>query len=291
MKKCPNCHVAFDQSGWLCPACGYAPPQVNGFPLLAPALATAGGNFDPAFYAELAAVEETNFWFRSRNQLIIWALRRHFPGMRRFLEVGCGTGFVLAGVASAFPSTELSGSEIFEAGLSFAAQRVGSANLMQMDARDLPYENEFDVIGAFDVLEHIEADEQVLAEMKRALVNDGGGLILSVPQHPALWSQADDSAQHVRRYRVGELRSKVEQAGFRIELDTSFVSLLLPMMWASRKTKQAPAKNGDESNSEFRLSKSLNSALEAVMDMERLAIRLGVRFPFGGSRLIVARNN
>lgn len=107
------------------------------------------------------------------------------------------------------------------------------------------------------------------AEMKRVLVNDGGNLILSVPKHPALWSQADDSAQHARRYRVGELRS---------------------MLRAARTTKQARAKNGDEANSERRLSRSLNSALEAVMDMERLAIRFEVRFPFGGSRLIVARN-
>ena len=45
--------------------------------------------------------------------------------------------------------------------------------------------------------------------MKRALVNDGGGLILSVQQHPALWSQADDSAHHERRYWVSKLQSKV----------------------------------------------------------------------------------
>ena len=173
MKKCSNCSAVFDQTDWHCPACDSSPPALNGFPLLAPEFAEQGGNFDPAFYADLAAAETANFWFCGRNRLIIWALRRHFPRMRRFLEVGCGTGFVLAGVAQAFPSTALSGSEIFTAGLSFAARRVSTAKLLQMDARDLPYENEFDVIGAFDVLEHIEADEQVLGEMYRAVLHDG----------------------------------------------------------------------------------------------------------------------
>jgi SAM-dependent methyltransferase len=56
------------------------------------------------------------------------------------------------------------------------------AVLFQMDARKIPFESEFDVIGAFDVLEHIEEDEKALAQIFHAVL-PGGGLILTVPQH------------------------------------------------------------------------------------------------------------
>src|SRR5690606_22871969 len=116
-----------------------------------------------------------------------------------FLEIGCGTGFVLSGVADAFPAVRLFGSEIFTAGLEFAARRQPSVNFMQMDARSLPFLDEFDVIGAFDVLEHIVEDGQVLAQMREAL-KPNGIILLTVPQHEWLWSPVDEFACHVRRY-------------------------------------------------------------------------------------------
>lgn len=69
----------------------------------------------------------------------------------------------------------------------------------QMDARAIPAEAVFDLIGAFDVIEHIEEDEAALAAIHRALA-PGGVAIIAVPQHPWLWSEADDVAHHARRY-------------------------------------------------------------------------------------------
>ena len=46
-----------------------------------------------------------------------------------------------------------------------------------MDARRIPARNVFDVIGAFDVLEHIEDDAAVLTAMHLAL-RPGGGVML-----------------------------------------------------------------------------------------------------------------
>ena len=206
--------------------------------------------------------------------------------MRRYLEIGCGTGYVLAGVAQAYPTAALVGSEVFSVGLPYAASRVKAAELVQMDARRIPYVDEFDVIGAFDVLEHIEEDEVVLAAMSRAL-RPGGGIAITVPQHPWLWSVADESACHVRRYKIGELREKVLRAGFNVAFETSFVSFLLPAMLASRLTKQR-AKAGVDSMSELSLPPLLNRAFEIVMDMERHLIRSGLRLELGGSRLLIA---
>jgi len=155
----------------------------------------------------------------------------------KFLEVGCGTGFVLSGIASAKPNMSLTGSEIFMAGLSHAVLRVPSAHFMQMDARRVPFIEEFDAIGVFDVLEHIEEDEKVLDQLYKA-IKPSGVLLLTVPQHPWLWSASDEYACHVRRYTHSEVRNKILNAGFKIIRSTSFVTSLLPAMVFSRILKK-----------------------------------------------------
>lgn len=258
----------------------------NGFPSFAPELATNEGFRDDLF-AELARLEAKNFWFRARNRLIQWALRRYFPEARNFLEVGCGTGFVLAGVAEALPQIKLCGSEISSAGLAHAARRVAGVELFQMDARAIPFRDEFDVIGAFDVLEHIHEDDAVLREMYCA-VRPGGGIVLTVPQHAFLWSRADAHACHVRRYTARDLTAKVEAAGFQVERMTSFVSLLLPLMMASR-MRQPVANESYDPLAELKIGGVLNAVLEKIMDAEQLAIRAGLNFAAGGSLLMIAR--
>ena len=286
MKRCPRCQTAFMAADWLCPACAFVPTHVDGFAALAPEFAQGGAGFRSEAFEQLAALEARSFWFRARNKLILWALKRSFPDMRRYLEIGCGTGYVLAGVAQGYPAATLVGSEVFSVGLPHAAARVRTAELLQMDARKIPYVEEFDVIGAFDVLEHIREDEVVLAAMLRAL-RPGGGVAITVPQHPWLWSSADASACHVRRYKVGELREKLRRAGFRLEFETSFVSLLLPAMLASRLAKRR-TKAPVDSMPELDLPTWLNRAFEVVMSLEWHLIRMGVRFKLGGSRLVVA---
>lgn len=282
MKVCLACGVAHDADHMACPACGAAPAMRAGFVEYAPDMAHNGEGFRPEFFAELARTEASNFWFRARNHLIVDAVRRWFPGRRRFLEIGCGTGFVLAGLAEAFPSMALSGSELFREGLPFAAQRVPRARLMQMDARRIPFRDEFDLIGAFDVIEHIEDHAGVVAAIHAALV-PGGGAMFTVPQHPWLWSRADDIACHVRRYRPGELEGLLRAAGFRVVYSTSFVSLLLPVLALSRLV------GGREGGgAELELPRPLNALLFAVMAVERGLLRLGVRFPWGGTRLVCA---
>lgn len=287
MKLCPACGARFEAEAWRCPRCGAEPETINGFPAFAPALARGGAGYDPEHFDRLFALEAGHFWFRARNRLIQWALARHFPGARSFCEIGCGTGYVLSGVREALPGAALSASEVFAEGLPFAARRVPGARLMQMDARAIPFEEEFDAMGAFDVIEHIEDDRAALRAMHRALA-PGGGLLLTVPQHPWLWSWMDDAAHHVRRYTAPELRGRVEEAGFRIERMSSFVSLLLPAMMLSRLGRRKAAVEADP-YAEFRMSPAVNRALEWVLALERGLIRAGVSFPAGGSLLVVAR--
>jgi len=237
--------------------------------------------FDPARFEALAAVEREHFWFTSRARLIVWALRRHFPRARSLLEVGCGTGNVLACVTEIASLSRVVGAEALAEGLAFAARRAPGAELLQTDARRLPFRGEFDVVAAFDVIEHIEEDERVLAEM-HAACRPGGGIMLTVPQHTWLWSRRDEFAGHRRRYARAELLRKLAAAGFVRPWATSFMALLLPLLALSRRRRTF------KPSGELELGPAANRLLGAVMALERGLITAGVSFPAGGSLLAVA---
>ena len=286
MIRCPSCDQdPYDSALEVCPRCGFEPPTIEGFRAWAPDLAKGGGGFKSDYFSDLASGEKNHFWFTSRNALIIWALEKYFPQFHTYLEVGCGTGFVLSGVATAFPDALISASEVFSIGLKYAAQRVPNARLTQMDARHIPFEQEFDVIGVFDVIEHIVEDDLVLDQLHKAL-KEGGGLLMTVPQHPWLWSPADDYACHERRYTASQLHALVEAAGFKILRTTSFVSVLLPALILSRLS----AKRHEDFDplSEVRINPLINYLLTNALTIERWLIRMGISMPFGGSRFLAA---
>ena|ERR1043166_6201773 len=286
MKRCLACEAIFETADWTCPKCGYQPVLRDEIYQFTEGAPEADAGFKPEYFARLAEIEPSNFWFRARNELIQWALRKYFPDAKSFFEVGCGTGFVLAGIHQRFPRMRLTGSEIFADGLAIAKARVPNAELYQMDARRISFAGEFDVVGAFDVLEHVVQDEDVLVQMFNA-VRSGGGLLLTVPQHRFLWSVTDEYAMHQRRYNRTELRAKLESAGFRIERITSFNSLLLPLMIWSRVGRKRD--HDFQPLREFEIEAALNKTLESILSFERLLIRTGASFPAGGSLLLVGR--
>ena len=287
MKVCLHCKYIFSFDEWTCPSCGHQPERLNGIEAHAPEFANGGEGFKPEYFSELSRLEAENFWFRARNELILWALRTYKPDASTFLEVGCGTGFVLSGIARTCPKLALSGSEIFLAGLSHAAERVPSAHFMQMDARRVPFVEEFDAIGAFDVLEHIKEDETVLAQLHSA-IKPGGVLLLTVPQHPWLWSASDEYACHVRRYTRAEIEQKVLTSGFELLRSSSFVTSLLPAMMLSRILGKNKTKDFDPT-SELKINIVLNKIFYGLMMLDIAGIKFGMNYPLGGSRLIVAK--
>jgi SAM-dependent methyltransferase len=286
MKRCIACNHRVDNADWHCDACGCRAPRIQGILALAPELASASSSgFDEQEFAALAAVEQGSFWFRGRNRIIEWAIARYSGAARSFCEVGCGTGFVLQGIGRAFPELDLYGSEVSVAGLSYAAARVPRAALFQMDATRMPFDQEFDAIGAFDVLEHIDDDRAAIRGLLRAL-KPGGHAFVTVPQHMFLWSGEDEAARHVRRYAAAELERKLAEAGFRVKLRTSFVSFLLPAMLLSRLALRK--RTTGARSAELRLPRALDATFQATLEAERALISAGVRLPAGGSQLVVA---
>lgn len=143
---------------------------------------TGSVSFPPEAFSGLAQMEGRHWWFRARNRMLLWILREKMPNFKTFLEVGCGTGYVLEGVSRSFPEATLFGSEFYEQGIEHAKHRVPSATFSQLDILKMDDLAVYDVIGAFDVVEHIEDDRSALKNIERAL-KPGGFLLLTVPQH------------------------------------------------------------------------------------------------------------
>ena len=289
---CSSCQTKFVNSTepaqfYRCSSCAYSPQKTDDFFSWAPELASENENFPAESFKKLVEVEAGSFWFRSRNTIILWALKKYCGDFESLLEIGCGTGFVLSAIKKQYPSVRIQGSEIHSNGLTLAAVRLPDVELVQLDARRLPYADEFDVIAAFDVIEHISEDKQVLRNIHVGL-KQHGFCVVTVPQHMWLWSQVDTDACHQRRYSATELHIKMKRAGFEIIRTTSFVSLLIPLMLLARRPANT-AKSNKTSTVGLGLPPWLDKLLGWVMAVEFLLIKLGFSPPIGGSRLVVAK--
>jgi len=290
MKRCLKCKGVFNANGWKCSSCGWSPVEVSGFPAFEPEVTAELDHYPKEAYAKLYSLEADSFWFRNRNKLILKALAKNFPDATSLLDIGCGTGFVLSGIAAANSRLRLVGSDLHHEALGYAKERLPGVAMLQMDAGNIPYVEEFDVICAFDVLEHIPNDEVALKQIHQALKR-GGGVIITVPQHPWLWSRADDDARHLRRYTRRDLCRKLIDNGFRIIMVSSFISFLLPLLIISRlsglffKSRKQPI---NRQQSELHLHRSIDVLFETICSGENLLINRNLSFPIGGSLLCFA---
>jgi SAM-dependent methyltransferase len=281
MRFCPSCGVVLPGVEWACTRCSWRATVIDGIAQLIPPAEPASARL----HAPAPAVADPgHFWFVGRNELILWAIATHAPGARTFLEVGCGTGYVLRALESVRPDLSLTGTDPSDDALHVAAKLAPRTTLLRADARSLPFRDEFDVVGAFDVLEHIPQDAEALAGLASA-ARPGGVVVVTVPQHRWLWSAIDHSSGHQRRYTRRELLALARRAGLKTLRVTSFVSFLLPALMLSRfLQRRAVADPGRE----FRISTRINAPALTLMRWERALISRGISLPAGGSLLLVA---
>ena len=179
---------------------------------------------------KLTKLEESHWWYKERRALLDRELRRHAtPGVA--LDIGAAGGGntrVLLARGWQAVATDYSVEAVEVA-------KGRGLNTFRADVRALPVQSgSFDLVTAFDVLEHIEEDHLVAAEIARAL-KPGGTALIAVPCDMALWSAHDEAVGHVRRYTKAALREVVEGAGLRIETVWSWNVLLRPAVALRRR--------------------------------------------------------
>ena len=288
---CPECKNILTRTNdmYFCQDCARSYPVIDGIPSFVDQTAIIG-SFDSSAFEFLFQMEQRHFWHVGRREIIFDVLSRNILDLAgcRMLEIGCGNGNVLTYLKENGVSIE--GGDIFLEGLRFCQQRMGSSGLYQIDILSLPFRNEFDIIGAFDVLEHIDDDEKALLEISQAL-KPGGKLILTVPAYTFLWSYFDVQSHHERRYNKKELVTKLEWNGFIIKKISFFMFFLFPLLAAIRLISNIfqRGKSGEDikPSLELRTVPVVNEVFLELLKLERLLIRyLGL--PFGTSLLVLA---
>ena len=236
----------------------------------------SNSNFPSSYFTEMDKYQNY-FWFKYRLDLVTYFLSHQIYDYT--LEIGCGNGNNLAHLKSKLNLGEIYASDIFEESLSQCKSL--QVNLLRMDCLDIPFESYFDLAIMLDVLEHIPEDSLALEQVNKSLTKKGR-LLLTVPQHQSLWSKHDELNCHVRRYGKKDLEKKLDQAGFHIIKSTSFVSLLLPALFASRLFK--PVK--ESPFEDMSISSSLNNILYRICSIEMKMIKK-FNLPWGSSRLVL----
>lgn len=183
-------------------------------------------------YANLFEIEERMWWYQGRRRVCFDLLNRRL-GERcdlDILDVGCGTGY---NVALLRRYGRAQGVDMSEEALRFCRRR-GVTEVTLHQAEELPFPNQsFDLLTAFDVIEHIEDDRGALREFRR-LLRPRGWLLVYTPALPWMYNEHDRKVHHKRRYVKSELLEKLESEGFEVE-HISYVNLfILPIVLAAR---------------------------------------------------------
>jgi SAM-dependent methyltransferase len=234
---------------------------------------------------EMAALEDRHWWFVGKRLLVAALLGERLarPGLR-VLDVGCGTGGVLAHLADRAATAGVDRSRQALA----HCRRRGLPHLACADMDRLPFASaSFDLVLMLDVLEHFTDDVAVVARV-RPLLRPGGTLFVSVPAHQALWSAHDEALQHVRRYDVRGLKRALEAGGFAIRrLTYTNVAALPPAALVRGVLPKLGLGAGD--GTDFRTYPAwLNRLLVGAYRLEAAALRALPRMPFGLSIAAVA---
>lgn len=238
-------------------------------------------------YQELASLDENDWWwFVGRRSIIRETLERHVKprAARRVLDAGCGSGGNLPMLRRFGAVTGLEPSPI---AVEAARKRCGdTVRVLQGTLPEgLPKDESFELIGLFDVLEHLEQPVPTLVALKERLTVDGQ-LVVTVPAFPFLWSKHDEINHHFRRYTLRTLTAELAQAGFKVDFSTHYNISLFPPIAAVRLLRKVLP--GTDSDNEGSLTGGLaNTVLTKTFSAERHLVSR-VRFPFGVSLLVMA---
>ena len=216
-------------------------------------------------YETMAELDQRHWWYRARREVIAALIRRvaQPPAAARILEIGCGTGHNLA-MLGQFGDVEAL--ELDEEARAVAEKRLGKA-VMSAPLPEIAgvADRHYDLVGAFDVIEHIDDDRAALASIATK-IKPGGKLVMTVPAHQWMWSAHDVVNHHQRRYSKRALKALIEGSPLRLERLGYFNSLLFPVAVAERMASKLRGK--DEADLTLPPA-PLNAALERAFATER----------------------
>lgn len=235
---------------------------------------------DELYELKYHSLEEKHWWFESRRD-IIFKLIQKMDKNSKILEIGCSGGPLIKflkqngfnniyGIDKSKKAIELCKSN-------------GLKNIFLMDGLKTRFNNEeFDIIIASDILEHIKEDNLALLEWNRIL-KKGGRLILFVPAFNFLWSEHDEVNKHYKRYSKSMLITLFKKSNFRIEKISYWNFILFFPASLFRIFQHIFLKNKIQKKDQlYKLNNIINKSLIFLLKLENLFLKK-LNFPIGVS--------
>jgi SAM-dependent methyltransferase len=242
-------------------------------------------------YDLMFAQEERHWWYVGMRRISSALLERYPPLTERsggrpleILDAGCGSGGMTRYLGR---FGQVTGIDLAPAALNLARKRC-LTRLARSSVGALPFlDGIFDVVTSFDVLYHLNVDDDraALADIHRVL-RPGGIALIRLPAFDWIRGAHDEVVHTRHRYTRDELSEKLEDAGFRLEHSTYANFLLFPLAPAKRFLEQR--KGTHESTDLWRPPGPINRLLADLLSLEAFPARqLGL--PWGLSVFAVAR--
>jgi len=241
---------------------------------------------DRGYYHRYFKLERHNWWFQVRLKIIHQLIKKQVGDIKtlKVLNLGIATG------ASSEMLTDfghVTSSEYDAETCEFLRTQL-KMEVVQASITELPFENNtFDLVCAFDVVEHVEDDVKAFSEMKR-VAKSNGLVVTTVPAFMSLWSEHDVINHHYRRYDKNQILTLAQNAGLKQVRSTYFNTILFLPIYLVRMVKNIFMKKKQVSSDfDIHLPFFLNIILKAIFSIERVMLKF-INFPFGVSFLNIS---
>lgn len=236
------------------------------------------------YYRHMADIQARHWWYEGRRRILAAIIRRlTLPAHAKIFEAGCGTGANL-GMLRAFGHVD--GMEPHDFGRDHAMKISGCDVRRGFLPDDIPFQGPYDLIGAFDVIEHVDDDKGSLKTLY-AMTAPGGYALFTVPAWMFLWSQHDVINHHKRRYTRPDFAGLLRQSGYEVVFSSYYNFWLFPLIAAVRFAKNTFGLK-DSPDLAMPPPAPINSLLALIFASERLVLGK-IPLPFGVSIIALCR--
>lgn len=243
------------------------------------------------YYREYYSLERNNWWFLARKKILQDQIRKLFISNKdlKILNVGAALG---ASTIMLQEFGEVTSVEYNKECCDFVNETL-HLNFIHGSITELPFkENEFDLVCAFDVVEHVSDDKTAVSELHR-VCKPGGYTFTTVPAFKILWSEHDVINEHVRRYKMSNYLSLFKGVKAKIHFRSYYNFYLFPavaifrILSAAIKGKAAERKPRSD-NSKIQ-NGFVSASLLRIFKSESFFLKRGIRFPVGISLMVISR--